>query len=113
MDTAQHLGIHGHARQKIAHDAHIRQINRGAGHIGNAQAFPGELQRLKISLQPSMSEDFCAELERLAGGMRTIRPGMQHWPAIAEASHALAIEQMRVNSSDLGGSVRSKPHGSP
>ena len=56
-----------------------------------------------------MPINFGAKLQGLTCGMGARRARVQHRAAVAQAGHALAIEQMCVNAGHLGGGIRSQP----
>ena len=60
-----------------------------------------------------MAEDFSAELQRFARGVRTLSARVQDRAAVAKPRHASAVEQMRINAGNLGGGVGAQAQGAP
>ncbi|MNJ76575.1 hypothetical protein D3C77_738870 [compost metagenome] len=48
-----------------------------------------------------MTVDLGADLQQLAAGQQVRRTGVQHVAAIAQAGHAGAVQQVRINARDL------------
>ncbi|MNS65151.1 hypothetical protein D3C72_983010 [compost metagenome] len=57
-----------------------------------------------------MAVDLGAELQRLAGGVRAVGPGMDHRAAVAQARHAVAVQQVGIDARHLGGGVGTQAH---
>ena len=55
----------------------------------------------KVGFMPGMAINLGTELQRFAGGVRPVSPGVNHWAAIAKPGNTLAIEQMRINPGHL------------
>ena len=111
MHAAQHLCSNRKAGQETAHKTHVGKIDTEITHLGNTQAIKRQAQGFKVSFQPLMAVNFSTKLQWLARGMRTIRAGMQHRPAVAQAGHCLTIEQMRINAGNLLRGVRTQTEG--
>ena len=58
-----------------------------------------------------MTIDFSAKLEGLTCGTRAIGARMHHGAAVAQASHAFAIEQMSINARHLLRHIGTQAHG--
>jgi hypothetical protein len=50
------------------------------------------LQNLKIGFQASMAKYFGAQLQRFAGGVRSIGLGMQDWTAVAKPGDTRSVQ---------------------
>jgi hypothetical protein len=57
-----------------------------------------------------MTKDFCTQLQWLAGCVWAVGLGVQNRATVAKACDALAVEQVRVYSSHLGGGVSTQAH---
>ena len=68
---------------------------------GCAQRIERQLLHLEVGLEPGVAVDLGAELQRLARRVRRRRPRVQHRAAIAQARHALAVEQVGVDARHL------------
>jgi hypothetical protein len=90
---------------------HIGHVQLKALHTRAAQAGLRELDDFQVGFLACMAVDLGTELQRLTAGQRTIDAGVHHRPAVAQAGHALAVEQMGVDASHLGRAVCAKAQG--
>ena len=81
-----------------------------ARRCGALQAVEREQQRFEVGLEAGVAVDLGAELQRLARGVRAVGPRVQHRAAVAQARHALAVEQVRVDARDLRRGVGAQAH---
>ena len=65
----------------------------------------------QMGFEARMAVNLSTKLQRLAGGVRTIGTGMENRAAITKSGHAGAIEQVRINSRDLGRGVGAQTQG--
>ena len=83
----------------------------GPLHAGAAlQAVERQALHLDVGFEPGVAVDLGAELQRLARRMRAVGPGVQHRAAVAQARHARAVEQVRVDARDLRRGVGAQAH---
>jgi hypothetical protein len=69
------------------------------------QAGTRQLHHFEVGLKPGMAIYFGAELQGLAAGERAVDAGVHHRTAVAQAGHALAVEQVGIDAGDLGRAV--------
>jgi len=96
--------------QQRLDNARIGHVHTEPLHLRGFQAFQRQRQHFEVGLQPGMAIDFGAELQRLAGGMGLAGPGVQHRAAIAQAGHALPVEQVRIDTGHLRRGVGPQAH---
>ena len=83
-----------------SNDARIGKIEHQTIQARSPQTVQRQVLHFQVGLQAGMTVDLCAELQRLARRLRRLRPSVQHRPAVAQACHTLAIEQMGVDAGD-------------
>ena len=86
-------------------DAGIGKVDRAAHHIRRCQRVQGECENFQVRLEAGVAINLCAELQRLAAGLRAGRQGVQDRAAITQAGDTLAVEQVGVNARHLRGAV--------
>ena len=84
-----------------AHNTRIAQVDGQIAHASMDEAIERKLQHFQISFQAGMPVDFGAELQQLARGMEPVWPRVQHRAAVAQACHALPIEQVCIDARHL------------
>jgi hypothetical protein len=60
-----------------------------------------------------VSVNFGTELQRFPRGVQARRACVQHRPAVTQACNALPIQQVGIDSGNLGGGVSTHTHGVP
>jgi hypothetical protein len=74
-----------------------------------AQRAQQQLDHLEVGLGAGVTVELGAHLQRLAGGQRAGRSGMQHAAGVAQPHDARAVEQVRVDARDLRRDVARRP----
>ncbi|MOA14248.1 hypothetical protein D3C78_1343380 [compost metagenome] len=79
----------------------MAQVQTGVTNTSNRHRFQHELDDFQIGFKTGMTVDLGADLQQLAAGQQVRRTGVQHVAAIAQAGHAGAVQQVRINARDL------------
>ncbi len=90
-----------HAVEQAANDARIAEVERHARDTGDVQRVECEFEHFEVGFEAGMAVDLGAELQRFARSVQAGRTGAQQRPAIAQAGHAAAVEQMRIDARHL------------
>ena len=100
-DSLELRGVDHHAGEHTTHDARVTEVDHRGLDAGRLQPVEREFDHLEVGLEPAVAVDLGAELQRLSRRVHARRPGVQNRTAVAQARHALAVEQVRIDARDL------------
>ena len=91
----------------------MTQIKMHILNTQQSQRLQHQLLDFQIAFQTAMPIHFGTDLQQLAGARQPHRLGVQHTSCIAQACHALTIEQMSINARHLRSDVGTQRQGTP
>ena len=101
MNQRQRFGRNGCPCQQGVDDSHVGHVNAQFRCASRFQAFYCQHLCFKVCFGPSVAVNFSTKLQWFTGGVWPVGLGMQHRAAVAQARHAGAVQQMRINTGDL------------
>ena len=100
------------AHQRTKH-ADMAEIEMHVLDTQQSQRLQHQLLHFQIALHAAVAIQLGTDLQRLAGAHQSARLGMQHAAGITQARHALAIEQMRIDTRHLRRDIGAQSQGTP
>jgi len=93
-----------------AEHRHVADVDARVAHARELERLAQQPQDLQVGLDPRVAVELGAELDRLARRRGPCGTRMQHAAAVAQARHALAVEQMGVDARHLRRDVGAQAH---
>src|SRR5205823_14727950 len=88
----------------------VADVEAQVGESCELERIAQELLHFKVGVDVRGAVDLGADLQRLARRARGRGPRVEHAAAVAQAGHAFAIQEVRIDARDLRGDVGAHAH---